>query len=147
MHPKNDVPFGFSSPYHSPGFLLWRVSGAWQRRIRDALLELDLTHAQFVFLAVLAWNLECTQVELAQIIGADVMTTSSLARSLEQRGLLTRTTAKNDARAKVLRLSPSGVALVQQAVPLVEKSDLEFFNALEQQGVFVAELQRLIGKP
>jgi MarR family transcriptional regulator, organic hydroperoxide resistance regulator len=146
MPKENDVPFGFASPYQSPGFLLWRVSGAWQRRIRDALLELDLTHAQFVFLAVLAWQDQCTQVELAQTIGADVMTTSSLARNLEQRGLLTRSPAKNDARAKVLRLSSSGLALVQKAVPLVEKSDLEFFAALEQQGVFIAELQRLIGR-
>jgi DNA-binding MarR family transcriptional regulator len=142
------VEFGFNDPYHSPGFLLWRVSGAWQRAIRDALTDLDLTHAQFVFMANVAWQAargEVTQVQVAQAIGMDAMTASSLARGLEARGLLRRSEKTGDARAKRIALSESGLELVRRAVPKVEAADIEFFAALSGSAAFTAELRRLLG--
>ena len=45
----------FDTPQQSPGFLLWRVTLSWQRRMRAALAPHDLTHVQFVLLASLWW--------------------------------------------------------------------------------------------
>ncbi|HEY0518719.1 MAG TPA: hypothetical protein VGC84_04425, partial [Ilumatobacteraceae bacterium] len=45
----------FASPDLSPGFVLWQVATVWQREIRDALADLELTHAQFVLLASVGW--------------------------------------------------------------------------------------------
>ncbi len=146
---SNHIASKFSSPYDSTGFLLWRVSSAWQRSIRDALENLGLTHAQFVLLANLGsleTTGEVTQVKLAERIGADVMTTSSLVRSMEQKGYLLRAKQMSDARANTLQLSKTGLALVRKAIPLVEKADELFFANLEQSNVFKLELQRLIGK-
>ena len=42
-------------PGDSPGFLLWKVSNAWQRQIRAALQPFSLTHSQFVVLATATW--------------------------------------------------------------------------------------------
>jgi hypothetical protein len=42
----------FGAPERSPGFVLWRAMLAWQRRIRAALAPYELTHVQFVMLAV-----------------------------------------------------------------------------------------------
>jgi DNA-binding MarR family transcriptional regulator len=138
----------FNSPYDSHGFLLWRVSSAWQRNIRDALETLGLTHAQFVLLANLG-SLETsgivTQVKLAERIGADVMTTSSLVRAMEQKGYLTREKQTLDTRANSLKLTTDGLKLVRQAIPLVEKADGLFFATLEQPQTFKLELQQLIG--
>ena len=142
------VPFGFDDPYASPGFLLWRVSGAWQRQIRASLRDLELTHAQFVFLATLAWQQshgEVTQAGLAQLIGMDVMTASQLARDLEKRALLERPTKIGDARARTLRVTARGLEVVQVAVPLVEAADAAFFKPLESNETLIRGLRKLIG--
>ena len=142
------LPFGFDDPYISPGFLLWRVSGAWQRQIRASLRDLELTHAQFVFLATLAWqqsHAEVTQAGLAQLIGMDVMTASQLARDLERRALVERPAKIGDLRARTLHLTARGMEVVQAAVPLVEAADAAFFKPLEGNEAFVKELRTLIG--
>ncbi len=45
----------------STGFLFWQITNLWQKRIRENLLILDLTHVQFVLLASLAWFEETSQ--------------------------------------------------------------------------------------
>lgn len=129
------VPFGFERPEDSPGFLLWRVTNAWQRAIRAALEPHGLTHAQFVILAVLAWMNETaesvTQLELAERAGTDAMMTSQIARTLEERGLIERRTNPGDARARWLRATDAGIDLVARAVQVVEATDAAFFASLE----------------
>ena len=48
---KPPLPTRLSGPAESPGFLLWKISNAWQRRLRVALQPYELTHSQFVLLA------------------------------------------------------------------------------------------------
>jgi DNA-binding MarR family transcriptional regulator len=85
----------YDAPERSPGFLLWRVTLSWQRRMRAALAPHDLTHVQFVLLASLWWLQEHgggppTQAQLAEQAGTDLMTTSQVARKLADRQLLAR---------------------------------------------------------
>jgi MarR family transcriptional regulator, organic hydroperoxide resistance regulator len=138
----------FSEPNDNPGFLLWRVTNAWQRQIRAALEPLDLTHVQFVLLASLAWlsNQEPSipQVLLAQHANTDVMMTSQVVRTLEAKGYLARQTDPNDARAKLLRITPAGLALVNIAIKKVETVDKNFFASLEQPQNFARDLQNLL---
>ena len=49
--PESRLP----GPERSPGFLLWRVTLAWQRAMRAALAPHDLTHVQFVLLTTTWW--------------------------------------------------------------------------------------------
>ena len=97
----------FTSAGESPGFLLWRISNAWQQRQRAALLPLGLTHVQFVLLASLVWLTQhgrtVTQTDLAEQAQTDPMMTSQVVRALEARGLLTRETSAQDRRARVRR--------------------------------------------
>lgn len=51
----SDIPFGFAKPEDSPGFLLWQTTIIWQRRIKKALESHDISHAQFVIMAILLW--------------------------------------------------------------------------------------------
>jgi DNA-binding MarR family transcriptional regulator len=125
----------FGAPEQSPGFLLWRVTLAWQRRIRAALEPHGLTHVQFVLLASLWW-LEGhqpeppTQAQLAAQAGTDPMMTSQVLRKLEARGLLDRTPDAEDTRARRLRLTPDGRELVDHALADVEKADTDYFAQL-----------------
>lgn len=125
----------FEGPEQSPGFLLWQVSTKWRREIEAALATLNITHPQFVLLASLGWltcqDTEVTQVELARHCSTDVNMTSQVLRSLEQKGYIERHRRKGDERSKFPRLTENGVKLVEQAIPLVEKVDDNFFGKLD----------------
>jgi DNA-binding MarR family transcriptional regulator len=116
----------FDAPEQSPGFLLWRVTLSWQRQMRAALAPHDLTHVQFVLLASLWW----LQVRLAEQAGTDLMMTSQVVRKLEGRGLLTRDVDPADSRARRLRLTPAGAALLSGALADVEATDEAYFAVL-----------------
>jgi DNA-binding MarR family transcriptional regulator len=128
----------FDAPERSPGFLLWRVTLSWQRQMRAALAPHDLTHVQFVLLASLWWLQEHsdeppTQVRLAEQAGTDLMMTSQVARKLESRGLLTRDVDPADSRARRLRLTAAGTALLSGALADVEATDEAYFAVLGHQ--------------
>jgi DNA-binding MarR family transcriptional regulator len=125
----------YDAPEQSPGFLLWRVTLSWQRQMRAALAPHELTHVQFVLLASLWWLQEHgdpqpTQVQLADQAGTDLMMTSQVVRKLEQRGLLTRAPDASDSRARRLRLTPAGAALLAGALADVEATDQGYFAVL-----------------
>ncbi len=121
----------FASAGKSPGFLLWRISNAWQQRQRAALHPLGLTHVQFVLLASLVWLTQhgaaVTQTDLAEQAQTDPMMTSQVVRTLEARGLLTRVTSAEDRRARVLAPTPAGIALAAAAITVVEAVDAACF--------------------
>jgi DNA-binding MarR family transcriptional regulator len=138
----------FNQPGDNPGFLLWRVTNAWQRQIRASLEPLDLTHVQFVLLASLAWLSKTMpnipQVLLAQHANTDVMMTSQVVRTLESKHYLERHSDPKDARSKLLSITPAGLALVNQAVKAVETVDKRFFAHLENPQNFARDLSDLL---
>jgi len=146
------VPEAFESDYksaaESPGFLLWQVTNLWQRQIRAVLKDVDLTRVQFVLLASLAWlcrdRAVVTQSALAQHARIDVMMTSQVLRTLEQKGFIVRSAHPHDTRANALSVTPQGQQLAQRAIRLVEEADRRFFAPLgEDIPTFNDALQRL----
>jgi DNA-binding MarR family transcriptional regulator len=137
----------FATPQESPGFLLWKVTNTWQRHIRAALQPFNLTHVQFTLLASLAWITKdgnvITQVELAKHIETDVMMTSQVVRTLEQKKLLKRTPNPLDKRAFHLTPTKAGFELVNEAVQVVETVDKEFFAKVQKLEPFIKGLHDL----
>src|SRR5260370_37592743 len=87
------LPTRFGGPAESPGFLLWKISNALQRRQRTALQPYGLTHSQFVVLATATWfgaAETLTQARISQLSGIDPMTTSHVLRALEAALLIQR---------------------------------------------------------
>ena len=133
------------SPSESPGFLLWRVTLAWQRSMAAVLLEHDLTHVQFVLLANVWWLGDWpNQRQLADHAGTDPMMTSQVLRTLEGKGLVDRVVDAADSRARRVALTELGRAAVDQAIPAVEAADAAFFAAVPRDEV-LAVLSRLAG--
>lgn len=130
---KKPLPTRLAGPAESPGFLLWKVSNAWQRRQRAALQPLGLTHSQFVLLATATWfgaSETLTQARLAELAGVDVMTTSQVVRALEAAALMERREHPEDPRAKSIRVTARGREQAQKAIVVVEKTDADFFATL-----------------
>jgi DNA-binding MarR family transcriptional regulator len=134
----------FESPSASPGYQLWLVSNVWQRRMRSALKEFDLTHVQFVLLAVTSQlcqtNPDANQVQIARAAGIDKMMASQVLRSLEEKGLVTRTPDEADSRAIRVGLTEAGVARTALAMQSVEQTDVAFFGALGEDAPILADL-------
>jgi DNA-binding MarR family transcriptional regulator len=74
---------------------------------------------------------DVTQIELARHCRTDVNMTSQVLRSLEQKGYIGRHRREGDERSKLPRLTEKGAKLVEQAIPLVEKVDCDFFGKLD----------------
>jgi DNA-binding MarR family transcriptional regulator len=144
-----DNPFSVEKAEDSSGFLLWQVTNLWQREIKKALEQYDLTHSQFVLMASIHWltlnDTEVTQILLSSHTKIDPMTTSTVLRTLQKKGLLERQEHATDTRAKTVLLTQSGKDIVVQAVKTVEKFDADFFSTLgDGVGGFNQQLKSLL---
>lgn len=144
-----DNPFSVEKAEDSSGFLLWQVTNLWQREIKKALEQYDLTHSQFVLMASIHWltlhDTEVTQILLSSHTKIDPMTTSTVLRTLQKKGLLERQEHATDTRAKTVLLTQSGKDIVVQAVKTIEQFDLDFFSMLgDGVGGFNQQLKSLL---
>ncbi len=144
------LPFGFDRPEDSPGFLLWQVTMVWQRKIKRALEEHDVAHAQFVIMATLLWfeahHYDTTQILIVNWSKLDKMTVSKSLKKLASLGFVNRIEHETDTRAKSVSLTSKGRELVYKLVPIIEKIDNEFFGKVsgsEQQSL-IQILRKLI---
>jgi len=134
MMKKPDKAFNVKEAEDSPGFLLWQVTTLWQRGIKKALDDINLTHSQFVLLASLLWlskqKESVTQTDLSQHSKIDPMTTSTVIRTLLQKKMVQRQEHHTDTRAKTITLTETGIKVTRQAVKIIEKFDGAFFSSL-----------------
>jgi len=145
------LPTRYSNPNHSPGYQLWRVTNIWQRHMRQALKDLDLTHVQFVLLAVTVKLGELgeptNQAHIAEAAGMDKMMASQVLRALEEKQLITRTADKVDGRALLISVTSAGFDLTCQAIYKVEEADQEFFGVLgNEEKTLALLLNQLVNK-
>ena len=131
---SKDNTFSVETPEDSSGFLLWQVTNLWQREIKKALEPHGLTHSQFVLMASIHWltlhKQEVTQILLSSHTKIDPMTTSTVLRTLQAKGLLQRQEHQTDTRAKTVGLTEQGKKIIKVAVKTVESFDKSFFSIL-----------------
>lgn len=148
---RGAVRGGSTGPQDSPGFLLWRTTLRWQRSIAGALRPLELTHVQFVLLATVWWMSEQaaapdrlpSQRQVAEHAAVDVMMTSQVLRTLESRGLVTRSADPVDARVKRLTVTGAGRRLAERAITVVEAADSAFFHPVRDRAQLLDVLHQL----
>jgi len=124
----------FSGPEQSPGFVLWRATLLWQRRITAALEPFGLTHVQFVLLACAWWlgrDETPRQADVAAQAGTDAVMTSEVLRRLEAKGLVRREHDAADRRARRIVVTAEGIRAAEEAVAAVESVDREVLGELD----------------
>ena len=144
-----DNTFSVEKAEDSSGFLLWQVTNLWQREIKKALEPFDLTHSQFVLMASIHWltlnNQLATQIELSSHTKIDPMTTSTVLRTLQSKGLVERVEHPTDTRAKIVSITDKGKKIIKKAVVSVEDFDAKFFSSIaESSKSFNQELLQLL---
>lgn len=142
--------FSVDKPEDSPGFLLWQTTITWQRLIKKALDIHNISHAQFVILAITMWfeskNHEVSQSLIIRQSKLDKMTVSKSFKKLVAEGYVKRMEHTEDPRAKAVFLTKKGKTLISKLIPIVEKIDKDFFGALKKndQRAFINVLNNLV---
>lgn len=118
----------------STGVVLWQLSNLWQRKVTEALKPLDLTHVQSLLLAGIAklneQGEQVTQNKLAKHAGTEVMMTSKVCRTLQRKGLILRANNRLDTRSKILLMTKSGKAVLEQAQEVMHEANQRLFADL-----------------
>ncbi len=110
------------APENAVGFVLWRVVNLYMREVDRCLAAagVDLTHLQFETLIQAAWlgrdGHAPTQMQIVQFGGIQPMQVSHMVKTLERKGLVTRS---RDARSKRVELTSDGVELLRRGKPVV----------------------------
>ena len=127
-------PFRHEKADDSAGFLLWKITALWQRKLAGVLAQFGITQTQHAVMASLRWFEQhgepITQTHLVDHTRIDKMTLSKAIRKLEEAGLLHREGSATDSRAIEVRLTPRGRKLAGLAVVAIENADEEFFSCL-----------------
>ncbi|MGV8833427.1 MAG: MarR family winged helix-turn-helix transcriptional regulator [Devosia sp.] len=97
------------------GTLLHDTTRLLRRRFDDAAKAYGLTLPQWKALVAIDKQDGITQVALSSSLDTDAMTLSGILDRLEKRGLIERFVHPDDSRAKLTRLTSTGVELVAVA--------------------------------
>ena len=118
----------------SAGFLLWKITALWQRKLAEVLGEFEITQTQYAMLASMKWfeekNEATTQTHLVEHTRIDKMTVSKAIRKLEVAGLVVRAQSSIDSRATMVRLTIYGKKIILKAIVAIEDADDVFFSGL-----------------
>ncbi len=118
-----------------PGHLIRRMqqisSSVFATRMKCA--GIDLTSPQFAALAALAKYPDIDQATLAGLIAHDRPTIGGVVARLCKKGFVGRTTNRDDRRAKSLRLTAEGQAILEKLMPVVIDLQNEILAGLNEQ--------------
>lgn len=130
-----DFDLAFDSPSDSTGFTIWKTTNLWQRKIKEKLDPIGITHVQFLLLNSLASlnkqaDRSITQSMVAKHAGCDKMMASKVLRTLEEKKYLHRNSHASDTRSKSLLITTKGMELLKLATPAFIQADAAFFESL-----------------
>src|SRR5882762_2721485 len=102
-----------------------RAARALARRFDDALRPLDLTNGQFSLLMSLNRSEPPAMAAVASLLAMDRTTLTAALKPLARRGLVRITRDPADRRSRLMALSPKGMTLLAEAVPVWEQNHRE----------------------
>lgn len=128
-----------------PVFWLKRTYITMRNSFDDELSVHNLSTSQFEILGYLYQTEGWEQKKLQKCSGVRAATLTGLLDKLEERGLLARVPAEYDARAKIVKLTPSGEQLASQLIDVMHQFEnriLAGFSAAERE-LLIDWLQRM----
>lgn len=109
---------GAVPPGHGvPSFLAYRLNQICLGILAEVIGPEDLTRVEYAALTILDAEPGLDQRQLAARLATDKVSAGYLVGRLEQRGLVDRRMDPADRRARVLRLTPEGLALRRRLQP------------------------------
>lgn len=99
--------------------LIRKIMKLWRRSLNKRIEEFNITAPQLELMGAILYlkseGVETTQIALSQESDTDPMTTSTIIRNMEKKGLVTRKESKTDTRARIVDLTSEGYDIVSKA--------------------------------
>lgn len=138
-----------ANPNEDIGFLIWRISKYWHRGKHKLLDEFGLTSSQMELLGAIHFmsvhKLEATQIVLSQETEIDPMTTSTILRNLQKKGLISRRESTTDTRARIVEVTDEGAALFVKAKMKIKEEQEKLFENIDKEAL-KTHLQTLLSE-
>lgn len=99
-----------------------RAARALARLFDEALRPLGLTNQQFSLLMSLNRPEPPPIGPVASLLGMDRTTLTAALKPLERRGLVTISPGNKDRRSRLLAITPEGLALLAEAMPIWQRT-------------------------
>lgn len=99
-------------------FPLYAASREITRKYTPLLKEINLTYTQYIVMMVMWEQKRLSVGELGKLLYLDTGTLSPLLKSMEEKGLVTRTREKGDERVVHLEITQAGEDLREKAVEI-----------------------------
>jgi len=109
--------------HDSLGYYMSLTSRMQERRLDDWLRPLGLTRITWCILLAVENEGLSRPSEIADFVGIDRTATSRALRQMEEAGMISRASARDDRRMTDVRLSGLGRDLMAQATPLAEENN------------------------
>lgn len=120
-------------------FYFWRMTKIWERAKQNVLTEFGLTPPQLEVIGALEklaeTNPDVRQVDIAQALMTDPMTTSSILRNLERKGYVKRSRRDIDTRALFITITPEGARLLERAGEKAQEFQSKLFKDIDEEEV------------
>ena len=118
------------------GISLHRTDLVLLGQAKQAVEPLGVTPEQNLIMMLLWSGMEgITQKEIAARIGRDQTNVARMLLQLEKKGFITRTQAKNDRRAQMVRLTDTGRVLEQEVIEATNRFHARLLQGLTEEEV------------
>lgn len=132
--------------YRGPGHLIRRLQQIAVAIFMDEFQNLDITPVQHIALVAIRDHPGLEQQAVADLIAIDRSSAGRIFSFLEQRGLVSRVTPKNNRRAKLAFVTTAGTRLLAGTARLIRRAEERIMKVLneKEQRLFMEHLVKLV---
>src|ERR1700726_1473020 len=129
--PNKAAPVTMDAVYTAPGYLFRRMQQIAVAIFVEECRAHDLTPVQFAALVSIHTHPGIDATRLSAVIAFDRSTLGNVIERLEVKGYVERKPSRGDKRVKLLYLTKSGVALLRDIMPLVDRAQARMLQPLK----------------
>jgi DNA-binding MarR family transcriptional regulator len=124
-------PITMDAVYAAPGYLFRRMQQIAVALFVEECKAYDLTPVQYAALIAIHTHPGIDATRLSAVIAFDRSTLGNVIERLETKSLVERKPAREDKRVRLLYLTKSGVALLREIMPSVERAQARMLQPLK----------------
>ena len=131
MPSKPAAPITINAVYAAPGYLFRRMQQIAVSIFMEECKAFDLTPVQYAALIAIHTHPGIDATRLSAVIAFDRSTLGSVIERLQAKDFVERKPAPEDKRIKLLYLTKSGVAILREIIPAVERAQARMLEPLK----------------
>ena len=129
--PNRSAPVTMDAVYTAPGYLFRRMQQIAVALFMEECKAFDLTPVQYAALVAIRTHPGIDATRLSAVIAFDRSTLGSVIERLEAKKYVERKPAPEDRRVKLLYLTRSGVAVLRDITPSVDRAQARTLQPLK----------------